>query len=79
MSNRYSGPYMRDVLLNVGLLVETLETAATWSDLPEVYDATRAALTESLSAGDKSPLVLCHVSHVYSDWRVALLHNHRRS
>lgn len=65
VSNRYSGPYIRDALLDVGLLVETLETAATWSDLPDVYEATGAALTESLSTEDKRPLVMCHVSHVY--------------
>lgn len=66
LANRYSGPYLRDRLLDLGLLVETLETAASWSDLSEVYHATRIALIESLSTGDKRPLVMCHVSHVYS-------------
>lgn len=65
VSNRYSGPYVRDSLLDVGLLVETLETAASWSDLSDVYEATREALTASLSTADKKPLVMCHVSHVY--------------
>ena len=65
LSNRYSGPYLRDALLDVGLLVETLETAASWSDLAEVYQATREALITSLSTADKKPLVMCHVSHVY--------------
>lgn len=65
LSNRYAGPYVRDVLLDVGLLVETVETAASWSDLSDVYEATRKALTESLSTPDKKPLVMCHVSHVY--------------
>lgn len=66
VAHRYSGPYVRDALLDQGLLVETLETAATWSDLPEIYENVRAALTESLSTEDKKPLVMCHVSHVYS-------------
>ncbi len=65
LANRYSGPYVRDALLDVGLLVETLETAATWSNLAEVYETTREALIESLSTGDKQPLVMCHVSHIY--------------
>lgn len=65
LSNRYSGPYVRDALLDVGLLVETLETAASWTDLMEVYDATRGALIDSLSTQDTRPLVMCHVSHVY--------------
>jgi len=65
LSNRYSGPYVRDALLDVGLLVETLETAASWSDLMDVYDATRDALITCLSTPDTKPLVMCHVSHVY--------------
>lgn len=59
---RFDGPYLRDALLDVGVLVETLETVAFWSRLPEVYDAVRAALAAAL--GDRT-LVLCHVSHVY--------------
>ncbi|HEX4976813.1 MAG TPA: FAD-binding oxidoreductase [Nocardioides sp.] len=64
---RFHGPYLRDSLLDVGVLVETLETATFWSNLPRLYDAVRSALTEALSApdGTGAPLVLCHVSHVY--------------
>ena len=65
LANRYSGPYVRDALLDVGLLVETLETAASWTDLMDVYDATRSALIELLSTKDKKPLVMCHLSHLY--------------
>jgi len=65
LANRYSGPYVRDALLDVGLLVETLETAASWTDLMDVYDATRSALIDLLSTADKKPLVMCHLSHVY--------------
>lgn len=66
LSRRYTEPYLRDSLLDIGLLVETLETAATWTDLPEVYEATRRALTKALSTKDKQPLVMCHVSHASS-------------
>jgi alkyldihydroxyacetonephosphate synthase len=61
-AGRYSAPYLRDSMLDVGVLVETLETATWWSHLREVYDAVSAALRTSL--GDPS-LVLCHISHVY--------------
>jgi alkyldihydroxyacetonephosphate synthase len=60
---RFHGPYLRDALLDVGVLVETLETATFWSRLPEVYDAVRAAVTAQLA--DAAPAVLCHISHVY--------------
>jgi alkyldihydroxyacetonephosphate synthase len=45
------------------VLVETLETATFWSRLPDLYARVSTALTEALA--DDSPLVLCHVSHVY--------------
>ena len=38
---RYEGPYLRDELLDLGYLAETLETAHTWSRLGELYDAVR--------------------------------------
>jgi alkyldihydroxyacetonephosphate synthase len=60
---RFRAPYLRDSLLDVGVLVETLETATFWSGLARLHAAVTAALTESLA--DDAPLVLCHVSHVY--------------
>ena len=59
---RFHGPYLRDSLLDVGVLVETLETVTFWSNLRRVYDAVSGALTTSLGEGT---LVLCHISHVY--------------
>jgi alkyldihydroxyacetonephosphate synthase len=65
-SHRFSGPYLRDKLMDAGLLVETLETAATWSTLPTVYDAVRRALRESLTRDGRRPLIMSHVSHGYA-------------
>jgi alkyldihydroxyacetonephosphate synthase len=62
--NRYGGPYLRDELMNLGVLVETLETAHTWSRLDELYRAVSAALRGAL--GGRS-IVMCHVSHAYAD------------
>ncbi len=61
-TGRFHGPYLRDSLLDVGVLVETLETVTFWSRLHTVYAAVKAALTSTLGDG---ALVLCHVSHVY--------------
>ncbi|WP_336205870.1 FAD-binding oxidoreductase [Nonomuraea sp. LPB2021202275-12-8] len=58
---RYSAPYLRDSLLAAGATVETLETAGFWAGLPRLYDAVRLAMLGSLG----SPLVMCHISHVY--------------
>jgi alkyldihydroxyacetonephosphate synthase len=64
-SHRFAAPYLRDKLMDAGLLVETLETAATWSKLPTVYDAVRRALRESLTRDGRRPLIMSHVSHGY--------------
>ncbi|MFE9676681.1 FAD-binding oxidoreductase [Streptomyces sp. NPDC006259] len=64
---RYSAPYLRDALLDAGAFVETLETAAFWSRLPELYAAVGTALTTTLTDAGTPPLVMCHVSHVYEN------------
>jgi alkyldihydroxyacetonephosphate synthase len=66
LRTRFSAPYLRDDLLDRGVMVETLETACTWSRLHELYGAVGGALRESLSADGAVPLVLCHVSHLYA-------------
>jgi alkyldihydroxyacetonephosphate synthase len=58
---RFRAPYLRDALLDVGVLVETLETATFWSRLDRVYTDVKAALDGALEGA----MVLCHVSHVY--------------
>jgi alkyldihydroxyacetonephosphate synthase len=65
-AHRFDGPYLRDVLLDEGCIVETLETAADWSALPAVHAAVGSALRLELAAGAADPIVFCHVSHVYS-------------
>lgn len=62
---RFHGPYLRDSLLDVGGLVETLETTASWRDLPAVYAAVREAAVASLTGAGTPPVVLCHISHTY--------------
>ena len=59
---RFDAPYLRDALLDHGVLVETLETATFWSDRERLYADVKAALQGSLGEGT---IVLCHVSHVY--------------
>jgi alkyldihydroxyacetonephosphate synthase len=56
-ATRFAGPHLRDDLLDRGVLVETLETATSWSNLERVYEAVRGALAGTLCS--------CHVSHLY--------------
>ena len=62
---RFAGPHLRDALLDRGVLVETLETAATWSALPAIHRAVREAVASALAA--TPPVVGCHLSHLYPD------------
>ncbi|MGZ4178541.1 MAG: FAD-binding oxidoreductase, partial [Solirubrobacteraceae bacterium] len=64
-AGRYRGPYLRDALLDVGVLAETLETVTFWSALPGLYAAVGAALRDTLTGLGTPPAVLCHISHVY--------------
>ena len=59
---RYDAPYLRDSLLDAGVLAETLETATFWSNLDRLYTGVKAALESALG---QPSLVLCHISHVY--------------
>lgn len=62
---RFRGPYLRDPLLDAGVLVETLETVTYWSGLHELRAAVTDALTDTLTGLGAPPLVMCHISHVY--------------
>jgi len=57
-------PYLRDVLLQCGVLSDTFETAITWERFPAFHEAvvgaTRAALGEPCR-------VSCRFTHVYPD------------
>ncbi|MCU1648483.1 MAG: Alkylglycerone-phosphate synthase [Nocardia sp.] len=62
---RFSAPYLRDALLDAGILCETLETATSWSNLADLKAKVTAALTDSLTAQGTPALVMCHISHTY--------------
>jgi alkyldihydroxyacetonephosphate synthase len=63
--SRFAAPYLRDELLNRGVLAETLETATSWSKLAALHRAVGDALRGALEARGTPALVMCHVSHLY--------------
>jgi alkyldihydroxyacetonephosphate synthase len=65
--SRYQGPYLRDTLMEMGAMVETLETSHTWSKLGELHRAVGAAIRDSLAAQGTPGLAFCHLSHAYPD------------
>jgi alkyldihydroxyacetonephosphate synthase len=66
LRGRFAAPYLRDELLDRGVMAETLETATTWSNLHALHAAVRDALCRALTLRGTPPAVMCHVSHLYA-------------
>ncbi|HEX6445713.1 MAG TPA: FAD-binding oxidoreductase [Streptosporangiales bacterium] len=62
---RYAAPRQRDVLLDLGVLAETLETATSWTRLAELHEKVAAAIRTALDGAGTPPVVMAHVSHAY--------------
>jgi alkyldihydroxyacetonephosphate synthase len=60
IEQRYSSAYMRDPLMDLGIMTDTLETAVTWENLLKVWFATHAYV----KLRPKTVLMI-HISHVY--------------
>jgi alkyldihydroxyacetonephosphate synthase len=65
LAGRFGAPYLRDELLTLGVMVETLETATQWSNLRRLHRAVGEAIERALGDGGAPGLVMCHVSHLY--------------
>ena len=61
-------PYVRDLLVSLGVISETFETAITWERFPRLYErvmgTAREALRELCGEGGR---VFCRFTHVYPD------------
>jgi alkyldihydroxyacetonephosphate synthase len=60
VASRFAGPYLRDALMDRGVMVETLETATSWSNLAALHGAVRTAV------GAPGVILGGHVSHLYA-------------
>jgi alkyldihydroxyacetonephosphate synthase len=67
LTSRFELPYLRDELLDNHLLVDTLETATTWSGLHALYSAVRSAIENTARDQGEPMIVFTHVSHLYPD------------
>lgn len=67
MQSRFRHPYLRDDLMDRGIMVDSLETAVPWQKLPALYAAVRQALLDAIRPAASGALVLTHLSHAYSD------------
>jgi alkyldihydroxyacetonephosphate synthase len=71
--SRFLTPYLRNVLWERGYVVDTLETAVPWREVPVTARAMKDALREGLATAgiqaweNERVLVFAHLSHVYRD------------
>jgi alkyldihydroxyacetonephosphate synthase len=63
-ATRYDAPYLRDALLERGMIADSLETSTLWTQLSTVHNAVRAALGRALDPSGRA-FVVCHLSHAY--------------
>ena len=59
---RFHDPYVRDDLMDFGVLTDTLETSTTWSNLPRLWQGVRAVVKARPNA-----VCMTHISHAYDN------------
>ena len=57
-------PHLRDMLLQLGVVAETFETAITWERFPAFHAAVAGAAREALGG---EGMVTCRLTHAYQD------------
>jgi len=68
---RFHGPYLREPMMDRGIGIDTLETAASWSKIDALRTAVRTALDTAMRETAPRPgaqgIVMSHISHSYPD------------
>ena len=62
---KFDTPYIRDYLLDRGVLADVSETAAPWGALPGLHERVIAAARGAFSDLGVQGYVMCHLSHSY--------------
>ena len=64
--DRYLHPYLRDDLLDHGVVTETHETSVPWAKLNQVRHKAKTAIRDALAAQGHKCIVMSHLSHSYA-------------
>ena len=64
--SKYDFPYVRDFLMDYGVICDVAETSATWPCLGKLYDAAMRRIGDTLRRDGRLGWVGCHLSHSYS-------------
>jgi alkyldihydroxyacetonephosphate synthase len=63
--DRFLFPYLRDSLMDLGLLADTLETAVSWAGLHRLHSQTRQALSKVCAEFGASCVIGSQLTHAY--------------
>jgi alkyldihydroxyacetonephosphate synthase len=58
--SRFTDPFMREDLMDYGIMIDTLECAVTWSQMAEVHEKVRSVIKQR-----PHTICLTHLSHAY--------------
>ena len=61
IKSRYESPFLRDPIIDHGILLETFETSTTWENIVPLYNAVRKAMKPDC------PVLWSHASHFYKN------------
>lgn len=64
---RFELPYLRDEMLDLGILVDTLESATNWSNIIKLYSKTKEAIEQAIGSYNVKGFVQTHISHCYTE------------
>ncbi len=62
LKQRYSSAYLRDPLMDIGIMTDTLETSVSWENLVPLWQSVRKYLRSR-----KKTVAMVHISHVYEN------------
>lgn len=62
-----SAPYLMNVLVSLGVVVDTFETACTWDRFPALYQGIVERVGETLRRVAGAGVLTCRFTHVYPD------------
>jgi alkyldihydroxyacetonephosphate synthase len=65
--SRFTTPYLRNTLWEMGYAIDTLETAASWEKIPTLIENIESSLRPGLEMDGERVHVFTHISHVYPD------------
>ncbi|MFN8943662.1 MAG: FAD-binding oxidoreductase, partial [Pseudobdellovibrionaceae bacterium] len=63
--DKYNVPYLRDSLMDYGVIVDVAETAVTWDKIVNLYESTVEKMNQEFKKLGVLGYIGCHLSHSY--------------